>query len=107
MKNSASDFVQDFIEGKLDMIHAGNMSPQELREALENKFGEEYSYTEAELIRALKENKEEISHKIGIELSEEELSPLTGGKSAAPVYTKGALYGESTDGSRVGWVQQT
>lgn len=48
------------------------------------------------------QHKEEISHKIGIELSEEQLSPLTGGKSAAHVCTKGALYGESTDGSRVG-----
>ena len=78
------------------------MNPQELHVALEKKIGDEYSYTEEELLEALKSHrKEQLSQKGGIELTEDQLSLLTGGKNDASVAANAALYGGIAGGSLV------
>ena len=99
MKKSASDFVQNLIDGKFDVANAGSMNPQELHDALEAKIADEYSYTEEELLEALSSHKEALSQKIGIELTEDQLSLLSGGKNNASVAANSALYGGIAGGS--------
>lgn len=101
MKKSASDFVQNLIDGKFDVANAGSLNPQELHDALEKKIADEYSYTEEELLEALKSHREELSQKVGIELTEDQLSLLTGGKNDASVAANSALYGGIAGGSLV------
>jgi len=99
MKKSASDFVQNLIDGKFDVANAGSMNPQELHDMLEAKIADEYSYTEEELLEALSSHKEALSQKIGIELTEDQLSLLCGGKNNASVAANSALYGGIAGGS--------
>ena len=101
MKKSATDFVDDLLDGSFPRPPIG-LSQQEAMSALASQIDAAYSFTQEELELAMQQSKVRLEDAIGVALTDEQLAALSGGKSESAKigsYVGGAIGGAAAAGA--------
>jgi len=79
-KKNADQLVQDLLNGQFVSLSQGSID--DTMKAVKEKVEAEYDIDDEALQKAFKERSEELKAVIGMNLTDEQLQSLTGGKSA-------------------------
>jgi len=92
MKKNSQQLVEDLLSNRSGLNE--NVTPEELTKFIENN----YEVNEEELQLALKSNRGKIEELIGVPITDEQLTQLTGGKSETAKIGIGVAGGAAAGG---------